>query len=130
MDFLQIDNSKIKTLVAVTEEEQARGLKHQTWPPPVMAFPFKKKAIRKFWMKDTPSPLDVIFCRAGRVVKIEEGVPLSEKLIGPDEPCDLVVELPRGEAKRLNISYGSSIKIIYSLITLGKIFERNLAKKG
>src|ERR1700749_4156598 len=104
MDYIVINENIIGTIVAVTEAEHARGLMFKPWPQPVMTFPYRKAEARKFWMKNCPGPLDLIFCRAGKVIKIVTGQPYSELHIGPDEPTDLVVEMPAGMAKILNIN--------------------------
>lgn len=104
-----IGENPIKTLVAATPEEQEVGLMWKKWPPPVLTFPFKSSETRSFWMKNTVSPLDIIFCNAGKVVAIMHGEPLSTKLISPGQPSDLVVELPAGTAGQLNISPGDPV---------------------
>jgi uncharacterized membrane protein (UPF0127 family) len=126
MDYLVIDDKTIGTIVAVTEQDHIRGLMFQPWPPPIMAFPYKKAEVRKFWMKNTISPLDIIFCRAGRVVAIVAGKPHSELHVGPNEPTDLVVEMPFGMAKTLNIVAGSSIKLRASLNTIAAQYYDHL----
>ena len=91
-----IGKHKFTTLVAITEKEQCDGLMNQPWPPPVMTFPYKIAEIRKFWMKATISPLDIIFCRDDKIIKICRGEPMSTQLVGPNEPSDMVVEIPYG----------------------------------
>lgn len=121
-DLIIINGTDVPTLVAITEEEQVNGLMHRLWPPPVMAFPFEKSAVRKFWMKNTPSPLDIIFCKANRVVDICRGEPYSESLIGPNKPTDLVIEMPAGQAKNLSIEAGNEVKLKLSVATVAKQF--------
>lgn len=130
LDTVILGTHKLPAIIALTEEEQARGLMYRSWPPPVMAFPYDDPKIRKFWMKNTPSPLDLVFCRKGEVITIVSGLPLSIDMIGPDEPSDLVIELPRGRASKLGIVQGTSAKIVYSLITLARRYEIKLSKKS
>ena len=125
-DRVIIGEKQFDALVAITAEEIETGLMYKSWPPPVMAFTFAKADIRRFWMKNTMSPLDIVFCRAGKVIGIFGGEPFSLDHIGPDEPCDLVVEFPSGTAKNNNISVGDSVKLSYSIPTLAKKFENNL----
>lgn len=126
-DLIIIKGTNIPTLVAITDEEQVNGLMHRLWPPPVMVFPFEKSAVRKFWMKNTPSPLDIIFCKSGRVVAVCQGEPYSEDLIGPNKPSDLVVELPAGTAEELAIQSGDEIKLKLSIATVAKQYIEKLA---
>jgi uncharacterized membrane protein (UPF0127 family) len=39
-------------------------------------------------MKNTPSPLDILFCRSGKIIALEKGKPFSEKHFGPNEESD------------------------------------------
>lgn len=111
-NFIEINGEKFSTLVAITPEDHSRGLMWQPWPPPIMVFPYKKAQIRKFWMRNTVSPLDILFCRNGKIISICFGEPYSTQLIGPEDPSDLVIELPRGQAK--NFCVGNSVKIYLS----------------
>jgi uncharacterized membrane protein (UPF0127 family) len=125
-DYILVNGNKITTKLAITEDEQETGLMGQSWPPPVMSFPFETKAIRKFWMKNTPSPLDIIFCNSGRVLEIHYGEPYSQSFLGPNHPVDLVIEMPRGQAEKLGIAIGVKVKLKYSIVSLGKRYSNNL----
>jgi len=126
MDIIILGDQKLETLVAITEEEQIRGLMYKVWPPPVMSFPFKRAKVRKFWMRNTISPLDIVFCRDNKVISIVDGVPLSLNRVGPDEPSDLVIELPKGTAKKISITSGSAVDLIFSTDTLAKKYSKLL----
>lgn len=128
MDKIFFGNHELPTLIALTEDEQRIGLMKRPWPPPVMAFPYDTARIRKFWMKDTISPLDIVFCRAGQVLSIYNGEPLCLTHVGPDEPSDLVVELPRGTAKKLGITPGTKTRLVYGLFSLARKYEMRLSK--
>jgi hypothetical protein len=117
-DVISIKGQIFPTLVAVTESEQRIGLMYQQWPPPIMSFPYKKAAPRRFWMKNCISPLDIIFCRAGCVVGIFKGEPMSTKLVGPNEPSDLVIELPAGTASKLGLQVGDHVGYSPTKMTL------------
>ncbi len=121
-------NAPLDTLVAITQKEQAKGLMHKAWPPPIMTFAFDKSSIHKFWMRQTPSPLDLIFCQAGKVIAIYQGEPLSIKHIGPNIPTNLVVEMPQGMAKELNISANDSVSLVCSSSTRIKYYQNILTK--
>lgn len=108
-DAISIKGQVFTTLVAITEDEHRIGLMYQKWPPPIMVFPYKRASIRRFWMKNTQTPLDIIFCRANHVIGIFKGEPLSTTLVGPNEPSDLVIELPAGTAASLGLSVGDYV---------------------
>ncbi len=128
-DKIVIGNSEFDVVVADTEQQQAKGLMGIPWPPPIMVFPYNFPGTRKFWMKNTISPLDIIFCNAGKIVAIYEGEPMSTRNIGPDTPCDLVVEMPKGMANNKGIKIGDAIKLHRSLISIAKQYEKGLIKK-
>ena len=64
--------------------------------------------MNRFWMKNTPSPLDIIFCRNGKVSEICYGEPNSTTVIG-SRISDLVIELPFGTADSLGIKVGQAV---------------------
>jgi uncharacterized membrane protein (UPF0127 family) len=110
--FLLIGKEKIPTLLAITAQEQEQGLMGVAWPPPVMSFVYDQPRLQKYWMKNTISPLDIVFCLAGRITSIQKGEPYSTKLIGDHVPSDLVIEFPYGTCKAKNITIGDRIKLI------------------
>lgn len=126
MDKVIIGDKEFSTLVAVTEDEQMQGLMFRHPPIPVMAFPFLKAKPTKFWMKNTYAPLDILFCNSGKVINNFIGIPLSEKLVGPDTPSDLVIEFPIGTVDRYNINPGDPVEIQYSVKTLAKWYQNSL----
>lgn len=120
MDSISIKGQVFPTLVAITQEEHQKGLMFQAWPPPIMVFPYRTSSYRKFWMKNTISPLDIIFCNANRVVGIYRGTPLSTEMVGPNSLSDMVVELPAGLAERLGLSIGDYVGFAPTKNTLAK----------
>ena len=119
-DEIMIDYHVLPTLVAVSQDEQQQGLMYQQWPPPIMTFPFAKKGVHKFWMKNTPCPLDIVFVSNGQIVAIEHGEPMSTQCVGPDKAVDMVVELPAGTCRTLGISAGQPVKPRFSLSTVAR----------
>lgn len=109
---LKIGTYQLETILAVTADEQERGLMHHAWPPPVMSFVYSKPGINRFWMKNTPSPLDIVFSLNGQITNICKGEPNSTALIGAWEPSDLVVELPYGTCEKIGINIGDNIGLI------------------
>jgi uncharacterized protein len=110
--YICISNNVISTLLAFSESEQSFGLMHQPWPPPAMSFVYDSPRINKFWMHNTPSPLDIIFCHAGKVTQICYGKPYSTAMLGDNKFSDLVIELPHGEVDRLGIKIGHPVDLI------------------
>lgn len=121
MDKIIINKNTFPTLVAVTREEHEKGLMHQPWPPPIMVFPYKSSNIRKFWMKNTCSPLDIVFANQGKVIDIFKGKPYDCTLLGPNVPVDLVAEFPLGFAEKYSFAQNDNIEVMYSLKSLAKM---------
>lgn len=109
-----IDGIPFEALAAITEKEQVLGLMYREFPPPVMFFPYKEAGIRRFWMNQTPSALDVLFCSNNKVISIHDGMPFSTTMFGPNEPADLVVELPKGTSEKYGFHIGSMIQVKYN----------------
>lgn len=127
-DRVIFGKQSVPTLIALTKEEQAYGLMYKLWPPPVMSFPYEDARIRKFWMKNTSSPLDIVFCKSNQVISIVEGTPFSLDFIGPDKSSDLVVELPLGFAQRMKITAGTEVHLQYGIFSLAKKMELKIKK--
>ena len=102
---------------ARTAAEQEQGLMYRTdlkpdggmlfWPyPPEGGGPRQAS----FWMKNTPTPLDILFIRAdGTIATIaENAVPFSETPVLSREPVAAVLELVGGRAAALGIAEGDT----------------------
>lgn len=110
--FIYINNNIFSTLLAISEEEQAKGLMHQEWPPPAMTFVYPQSKINKFWMHNTPSPLDIIFCHNNKVSELCYGEPFSTRMIGSDKISNLIIELPYGTVDSFGIKVGHKVDLI------------------
>ncbi len=64
-----------------------------------------------FWMRNTPSPLDILFIRPdGTIATIAENtVPLSETPVASGEPVSAVLEIGGGRAADLGIAAGDKV---------------------
>lgn len=128
MDIILINKYKFPVEIALTPEEQSKGLMN-CYEPKIMAFP-SKKGIKSFWMKNTPMPLDLIFACDGIIVDRRKGSPFSLESICSDHEADLVVEFPRGVLPHFPINIGDDISLNYSIKTLAKKFNLSLIKNG
>ena len=110
--FIYITNNIFPTLLAISAEEQERGLMHEEWPPPIMSFIYERPQINKFWMKNTQSPLDIVFCHNNKITQICYGEPNSTRMLGDDKYSDLVIEFPHGTVITTGIKLGHSVGIV------------------
>lgn len=97
--------------LALTAAEQEKGLMDR----PALAkdsgmiFVFRDDGPRRFWMKNTLIPLDMIFIdRTGTVVHVEEKTrPFDLTPRGPDTPSRYVLEVDAGTAEAYGIGPGA-----------------------
>jgi uncharacterized membrane protein (UPF0127 family) len=99
--------------VAATAPEQERGLMFRTNIPKdggmiFTPYPPQGGAPREasFWMKNTPSPLDILFIRAdGTIARIaENAIPFSETALPSGEPVAAILEINGGRSAELGIA--------------------------
>lgn len=109
--YVFLHENVFPTLLAISHDEQQRGLMHQEWPPPVMAFVYGMPQTNRFWMKNTPSPLDIVFCHNGKVSEICFGEPHSTEIIGT-KLSDLVIELPFGTVDSIGLKVGHAAGLV------------------
>ena len=102
----------LPTLLAITAEEQQTGLMYKEWPPPIMSFIYSYPSYNRFWMKNCPSPLDVVFSLDGIITEICKGEPHSTAMIGGNTPSNLIVELPFGSCVKLGVKEGDKISLL------------------
>ena len=98
--------------IADTSERRARGLMFRTDLPDDrgMLFVFDQTQPVGFWMKNTPSPLDLVFIgEDGRVIDILPGEPFSTASIAPDGTSRFVLELNRGTSGRVGLEAGTRL---------------------
>ncbi|MDF2493443.1 DUF192 domain-containing protein [Sphingomonas sp.] len=104
--------------LADTQDKQQRGLMFRTDIPKdggMLFAPYPPEGggprEASFWMKNTPSPLDIIFIRPdGTIARIAENtVPFSEAQVPSGEPVSAVLELNGGRSAELGIAEGDKV---------------------
>jgi uncharacterized membrane protein (UPF0127 family) len=110
--YIFIHNSIFPSLLAISGEEQSRGLMYIDPPAPVMTFVYDKPRINKFWMANTQAPLDILFCHEGKVSEVCYGEPHSTSVIGSNLFSDLVIELPHGTVESAKIKIGQPVGLV------------------
>ena len=104
---------------AKTAAAQEQGLMYRTDIPAdggMLFYPYPPEGsaprAATFWMKNTPSPLDILFIRPdGTIARIaEQSPPFSQAPIPSGEPVAAVLELRGGRALDLDISAGDTVR--------------------
>ena len=105
---------KFMVEIADDEAERQRGLMYR---PPLeddrgMLFEFPDVSERGFWMRNTPSPLDIIYVgQDGRIVSIAANAqPYSETTLPSNGPATGVVEIRGGRAAEIGAKAGDVVK--------------------
>lgn len=101
--------------IATTPAERARGLMGRAplANDQAMLFVYPDEAPRAFWMKGTPSPLDIIFINAaGLIVSVAaSAVPFDETPLPSAAPARYVLEVAAGRAEALGLRAGDRLKL-------------------
>lgn len=104
-----INSKTFSCLLAETNEEQEKGLMYVKPPVPNMAFKYSSPKDVSFWMKNTPAPLDIVFCKNNKIVDIKKGTPYSTELIRPRTSSDLIIEFNSGSASLFGFQIGDEV---------------------
>ncbi|WP_071592935.1 DUF192 domain-containing protein [Pleurocapsa sp. PCC 7319] len=113
----EIAEATIQLEVAQTPQQQATGLMYRDClaDDRGMLFPFESVKVARFWMKNVPISLDMIFLNGDRVVGIANDVPSCQDnpcpVYGPEALVDQVIELRGGRAQELGINVGDQIVV-------------------
>jgi hypothetical protein len=106
---------RVAVEVARSAPEQIRGLSGRPGLPPGhgMLFVYDRPQPVSIWMKDMRFPLDILWIRGGRIVKVERRAPPLDPR-GPERiytaTADMVLEVPAGTADRERIRVGDTVR--------------------
>ena len=114
-----VKNHFFKLEIAKTDQQKTTGLaKYNTIPQGFgMLFPFGKPGMYAFWMKNMKFPIDIIFIRDGKIVRIFSNVPPPKFPDSPlpiyktDSLTDTVLEINAGLSEKYGFKNGDSVKI-------------------
>ena len=109
---------RVSVDVVDTPQLRARGLSGRPGlaPEEGMLFLFEAPRIQSFWMKDMRFEIDIVWIRDGRIVGITPNLPLPKSpLVLPQYrspvPCDVVLEVRAGAARRWGLTLGDSVRV-------------------
>lgn len=115
---VKIGENTFNVEIANTPEKKMKGLMFRSSldNDRGMIFPFEEEAEKRFWMKDTLIPLDMVFINKEKViVNITTATPCKEMPCMNYEsgaPAMYVLEINAGETAKRNIKIGDKIEII------------------
>ncbi len=108
-------DSVVSVELALTREEQARGLMYRTElaEDAGMLFVFDREEPRRFWMSNTPIPLDILFIRSDATIATiaARTTPYSERQIPSRVPVRYVLEVPGGWSDRHGVKTGDRVTL-------------------
>lgn len=118
LNTIKINNVEIPVEVAKTDQQRQKGLSGRTnlADKNGMIFVFQKGSKPTFWMKDTKIPLDIIWIRNGKIVKIDKNVPTEigktdtelTRYFSP-QAIDYVLEVNAGFSDKNKITVDQSL---------------------
>lgn len=110
---ISFGDCQLKTEVALTSQQQAKGLSGRTEidKDKAMIFPFNHDQ-PAFWMKDMLFPIDIVWVASNKVVKIDAEVPADDGATNylAEVPIDWVIEVANGRAQACGVETGTDIK--------------------
>lgn len=114
LSFMAADGSivELDAEIAITEEEQAKGLMWRTEldDGEGMLFWYAVDTRMHFWMKNTLIPLSIAFIDSeGRIREIFDMEPESRKTVSSSISMRYALEVPAGWFSRVNLSPGSTL---------------------
>lgn len=111
---ISIGPHEILVEVAITAEEQQRGLMFRDSLPPDegMLFCYSKPRVMHFWMKNTSLTLSIAFLdKDGVIFQIEPMEPFDEKTIDSKEKSSYALEMNQGWFADRGIKVGDKVDL-------------------
>jgi uncharacterized membrane protein (UPF0127 family) len=113
---VKINNDTFKVKLAISDKERANGMMKKRFDDSFDGMLFMEDGSEScFWMKNCIINLDIIFIKNNKISKIHHDCPpcTTEDC---DHYCgigDFVLELPGGSCKKLNISEGNNLVMLF-----------------
>jgi uncharacterized membrane protein (UPF0127 family) len=119
LTFISKNGDSVTSIaIEIADDNYSRqmGLMYRYFIPDTlgMLFIFPDEAQRGFWMKNTPSPLDILYANANmEIVRIwENTLPYSEESIPSGEKAKYVIEVTAGFCSKHGIVKGDKFRYI------------------
>lgn len=117
-DYIEINDTKIEIEYSRSAEEKKQGLsdRESLCGNCGMLFVYNDYENLAFWMKNMHFPLDIIWIRDNKILKISNDLPPEgekpEKTYSADEPVNFVLEVNAGFCENNGINVGDVVKFI------------------
>lgn len=113
---LTVNNQPVRLWLAQDADRQEEGLMYvpeaSIADDQGMLFVFPNERYLSFWMKNTPTSLDIAYARTdGTIVKTYTMPPYTLNSFSSVEPARLALEMKAGSFARLNIKVGDKLVI-------------------
>jgi uncharacterized protein len=118
---VQIDDTTLSVALAVTQQEQMRGLGgcHSIPPQSGLYFMYETPQNVAIWMRGMLIPIDIVWIADGEVIGIERDIPPPDDhkttllpQYRPPRPVDGVLEIAGGKANDYGITVGSRVELL------------------
>ena len=109
-----LGTEKVRIQFAIHSAEQQRGLMHRRdlGPNDGMIFLYKAPQAMAFWMRNTPSALDIgYFDENGVLAEVYPLMPFDETAVRSRRPAKFALEMPQGWFQRHNVQPGSRLDL-------------------
>jgi uncharacterized membrane protein (UPF0127 family) len=110
------ETASVRVEIADTPDKRATGLMYRRAlaPEAGMLFLFPAATPQKFWMKNTPLPLDMIFIGPTRKIVgiVADAKPFTTNPLGVDEPSQYVLEVNAGFAAKHGLAAGDQVEFL------------------
>ena len=126
MPTIKVGDKSLKVSLAITPEQQKRGLMNIQGMPPVvlpqdqgMLFVYRREEMISFWMKNTTIPLSIAFIdKKGTIIEIKDMEPGSDASVRPERPAQYALEVNRGWFTENNVRVGDKLKLNFRRINI------------
>ena len=126
MPTIKVGDKSLKVSLAITPEQQKRGLMNIQGMPPTrlpedqgMLFVYKREEMISFWMKNTTIPLSIAFIdKKGVIKEIKDMEPGSMASVRPKKPAQYALEVNRGWFTRNNVKVGDKLNLNFRRVNI------------
>ena len=126
MPTIKVGDKSLKVSLAITPEQQKRGLMNIQGMPPVvlpedqgMLFVYRREEMISFWMKNTTIPLSIAFIdKKGVIKEIKDMEPGSRASVRPSRPAQYALEVNRGWFSKNKVKVGDKVKLDFPRVNI------------